>query len=151
MIGKITQLWRWLKNIETAVALMMLTVGPGGVGVLLYQNAPDWMIIALVVAISLTAFTLPGLAVWYRYGKVAEDQDRQMRQIRDSFGALWDYANEKGLMEHAEHDKEMREHMDELRLSLYGRPITPHSSLDTPIPRSIRPQLRNSRRRRGWR
>ena len=117
---------------------------------LIDQNAPDLVIIAAAVVMCLISVTLPSLALWYRFGKVRQGYDDRMERIQNSFGALWDYANEKGLMEHAEHDKKMTAQLEEVRLSIYGAGPTPKPS-QTKIPRPVRPALSPRRIRKTGR
>ncbi len=129
----------------------------GGISLAVIVNATLWVIIPLSFAMVILAAILQTITVKrrltahfdQRFEEVTEQHEgavRQMERIQDSFGALWDYANEKGLMEHAENDKVVREQLDELRLSIYGRPITLNLSADDRIPRPVRPYFG---RRRG--
>ena len=148
--------------IQSLILGVVTVLGAGGISLAVIANAPLLVIIPLSFVLVILAAVLQTITVKRRltahfdkrFEEVTEQHEgavRRMERIQDSFGALWDYANEKGLMEHAENDKVVREQLDELRLSIYGRPITPNLSADDKIPRPVRPELRNQRRGRGRR
>ena len=122
-------------------------------------NAPLWVIIPLSSVLCLVAAVFPTIALRKRlaedlseeFNERFEEATGQMKRIRESFGALWDYANEKGLMEHAEHDKEMTKRLEELQATVYGRAPTlrlPSNSKPIRKPKGL---FRNTRRLRKWR
>lgn len=144
MADNFVRVWKGLTRGEVMISLVGQASTTGGAtAVAVIMNVPN----EVVVAVAVTACIATGVMLQLILARrVVARGEAQLKRYQDSFGALWDYANEKGLIEHAEHDRGMREGLDELQASIYGRPPTVDSPVDDKPFRLSRAILRRTRK-----